>query len=185
MKEHMISMFIDDEMNIDEKIEFVTTVHADAAVKDETIGLLQQEMLIRDRVVDRIREAEVDIRPKLDLRFWKPAAAFMCGLAAALAIVFFAQPESKIAAVPYRFVLYQPDAGQVELAGSFSDWNTIPMKKMGVSGYWEVTVDLYPGEHHYSYIIEGGRRIPDPTILTREKDDFGGENSILDIQRRV
>ena len=61
----------------------------------------------------------------------------------------------------------------------------IPMKKMGVSGYWEATVDLYPGEHHYSYILEGGRRIPDPTILTREKDDFGGENSILDINRRV
>jgi len=180
-----MSMFIDDEMNIDEKIEFVETVHADAAVKDETIGLLQQEKSIRDRVVDRIREAEVDIRPKLDLRFWKPAAAFACGLAAALLIVFFAQPETKIANVPYRFVLYQPDAGQVELAGSFSGWKTLPMKKMGVSGYWEVTVDLYPGEHHYSYIIEGGRRIPDPTILTREKDDFGGENSILDIQKRV
>jgi hypothetical protein len=185
MKDHMISMFIDNEMNIDEKIEFVTTIHADAAVKDETIGLLQQEKMIRDRVVHRIREARFDVQPGLNMRFWKPAAAFMCGLAAALLIVFFAQPETKIATVPYRFVLYQPDAGQVELAGSFSGWNTIPMKKMGVSGYWEVTVDLYPGEHHYSYIIEGGRRIPDPTILTREKDDFGGENSILDIHRRV
>jgi hypothetical protein len=185
MKDYMMSMFIDDEMNIDEKIEFVETVHADAAVKDETIGLLQQEKSIRDRVVDRIREAEIDIRPPLNLRFWKPAAAFMCGLAAALVIVFFAQPQPKIAPVPYRFVIYQPDAGQVELAGSFTGWDTIPMKKMGVSGYWEATVDLYPGEHHYSYILEGGRRIPDPTILTREKDDFGGENSILDINRRV
>ncbi|MGD9056068.1 MAG: glycogen-binding domain-containing protein [Desulfobacterales bacterium] len=185
MKDHMISMFIDDEMNIDEKIEFVTRIHADAAVKDETIGLLQQEKMIRDRVVDRIREARFDARPSLNLRFWKPAAAFMCGLAAALIIVFFVQPEPKTAAIPYRFVLYQPDAGQVELAGSFSGWKTIPMKKMGISGYWEVTVDLYPGEHHYSYIIEGNWRIPDPTILTREKDDFGGENSILDIQRRV
>ena len=55
MKDYLISMFIDDEMNIDEKIEFVTTIHADAAMKDDTIGLLQQEMLIRDRVVDRIR----------------------------------------------------------------------------------------------------------------------------------
>jgi len=185
MKDHMISMFIDDEMNIDEKIEFVTTVHADAAVKDETIGLLQQEKIIRDRVVDRIREARFDMRPKLYLRLWKPAAAFMCGLAAALLIVFFAQPESTLATVPYRFVLYQPDAGKVELAGSFSGWKTLPMKKMGVSGYWEVIVDLYPGEHHYSYILEGGRRIPDPTILTRERDDFGGENSILDIHRRI
>ncbi|MGD8993178.1 MAG: glycogen-binding domain-containing protein [Desulfobacterales bacterium] len=185
MKDHMISMFIDDEMNVDEKIEFVATVHADAGVKDETIGLLQQEKLIRDRVVERIRESSFDVRRRLDLRFWKPAAAFMGLLAVALLIVLFAQPEPKIATVPYRFVLYQPDAGQVELAGSFSGWKTLPMKKMGVSGYWEVTIDLYPGEHHYSYIIEGGRRIPDPTILTREKDDFGGENSILDIQIRI
>ena len=185
MKDYMISMFIDDEMNIDEKIEFVETVHSDAAVKDETIGLLQQEKVIRARVVDRIREAQVDIRPTLHLRFWKPAAAFMGGLAAALIIVFFAQPEPKMAAVPYRFVIYQPDAGQVELTGSFTGWNTIPMKKMGASGYWEATIDLYPGEHHYSYILEGGRRVPDPTILTREKDDFGGENSIIDIHRKV
>jgi len=185
MKDYMISMFIDDEMSVDEKIEFVETVHADAAVKDETIDLLQQEKLIRARVVDRIREAEVNIRPRLDLWFWKPATAFVCGLAAALLIVFFAQPEQKLAAMPYRFVLYQPDAGRVELSGSFTGWNTIPMKKMGTSGYWEATVDLYPGEHQYSYILEGGRRMPDPTILTREKDDFGGENSILDIHRRV
>jgi hypothetical protein len=185
MKDYVISLFIDDEMNIDEKIEFVETVHTDAAVKDETIGILQQEKLIRDRVVDRIPEAKVNLRPALDLRFWKPAAAFVSGLAAALLIVFFLQTEPKMATLPYRFVIYQPDAGQVELTGSFTGWNTIPMKKMGASGYWEATVDLFPGEHQYSYILEDGRRIPDPTILTREKDDFGGENSILDIHRRV
>jgi len=185
MKDYMISMFIDDEMGIDEKIEFVETVHSDSAVKDEAIGLLQQEKLIRARVVDRIREARVAPRLPLNLSFWKPAAAFMSGLAAALVIVFFTQPESEMATVPYRFVIYQPDAGQVELTGSFARWNTIPMKKMGVSGYWEVTVNLNPGEHRYSYILEGGRRIPDPTILAREQDDFGGENSILDIHERA
>ncbi len=185
MKDYLISMFIDDEMNIDEKIEFVETVHTDAAVKDETIGILQQEKLIRERVVDRIPEAVVNLRPALNLRFWKPAAAFASGLAAALLIVFFLQTEPKMATLPYRFVIYQPDAGQVELTGSFTGWNTIPMKKMGASGYWEATVDLFPGEHQYSYILEDGRRIPDPTILSREKDDFGGENSILDIHRRV
>ena len=185
MKDHMISMFIDDEMSIDEKIEFVATVNADAAVKDKTISFLQQEKLIRDRVVDRICDARFDFRPQLGLRFWKPAAAFACGLAAALVIVFFSQPEPKMATVPYRFVLYQPDADQVELAGSFSGWSTMPMKKMGASGYWEAFVELHPGEHQYSYILEGGRRIPDPTILTREKDDFGGENSILNIHSRI
>ena len=97
MKDYMISMFIDDEMSVDEKIEFVETVHTDAAAKDETIDLLRQEKLIRARVVDRIREAEVNIRPRLSLRFWKPAAAFACGLAAALLVVFFSLPGPKMA----------------------------------------------------------------------------------------
>ena len=54
MKDYTISLFIDDEMSIDEKIEFVEMVHADAATKDETVGLLQQERLIRDDVTYRI-----------------------------------------------------------------------------------------------------------------------------------
>ena len=41
------------------------------------------------------------------------------------------------------------------------------------------------GEHRLCYIIEGGKRIPDPTILAREKDDFGGENSILEVDSRA
>ena len=34
-------------------------------------------------------------------------------------------------------------------------------------------------------IIEGRKRIPDPTIPIREKDDFGGENSILAINMKT
>jgi 1,4-alpha-glucan branching enzyme len=109
----------------------------------------------------------------------------MSGLATAFIIFFFTQPESIVSTVPYRFVIYQPDAEKVEITGSFISWDTIPMKKMGASGYWEIVVDLDQGEHRYSYILENGERIPDPTILTREKDDFGGENTILDLNTRV
>jgi hypothetical protein len=56
------------------------------------------------------------------------------------------------------------------------------MKRVGTSGYWEVTLDLPEGEHRFSYILEGNRRLADPTILTREHDDFGGENSILEVK---
>ncbi len=181
----MISMFIDDELDLDEKIEFVETVHVDPTVKEETVNLLQQEKLIRTPAVDRVPVVEIKTRPKFNLQFWRPAAVFMSGLAAALIILFFALPEQKTSSVSYRFVIYQPDTNQVEITGSFIGWKTIPMKKMGAGGYWELTVDLEPGEHRYGYILGSGERIPDPTILTREKDDFGGENSILDIKMRV
>jgi hypothetical protein len=181
----MISMFIDDELDYDEKIEFVEEVHADVTVKEEILSLLKQEKKLHSNFTDRVPVIKVDIRPKLILQFWRPLAFFMSGVAAAFIIFFSTQPELKIAAVPYRFVIYQPDAVQVDIAGSFTGWDTLPMKKMGTSGYWERVVELPKGEHRFSYILENGERIPDPTILTRERDDFGGENSILDLNIKV
>ena len=74
------------------------------------------------------------------------------------------------------------DPNHVELVGSFSGWGKIPLKSAGRSGYWEVTVDLPEGDHRFSYIVEGSRRLADPTIGVRETDDFGGENSILSVR---
>ncbi len=185
MKDYMISMFIDNELDLDEKIEFVETVYADTAVKNETVHLLQQEKLVRAPVVNRIPAVEIGIRPKNIFPSWRPVAAIITGLAAALVILLFALPGQKAPSVPYRFVIYQPDVNGIEITGSFTGWNTIPMKKMGATGYWEIMLDLPQGEHRYSYILESGQRIPDPTILRREKDDFGGENSILDLHIKV
>ncbi len=181
----MISMFIDDELDFDEKIELVESVHADAAVKNDIVELLQQEKMLRSPVASRIPAVKANVRPKLSLPFWRPAAAFVSGLAAALIIAFFVLPERKISFVPHRFVIYQPDVNQIDITGSFTGWKTLPMKKMGATGYWEITLNLQAGEHRYSYILESGLQIPDPSVLTRERDDFGGENSILDLSIRV
>jgi len=43
MINYMISMFIDDEMDMGEKIEFIETVRKDKAFTDEALGLLRQE----------------------------------------------------------------------------------------------------------------------------------------------
>ena len=52
----MISMFIDDELDFDEKIEFVETVHADVTVKEEILSLLKQEKKIRSNVTEPTSE---------------------------------------------------------------------------------------------------------------------------------
>jgi hypothetical protein len=55
------------------------------------------------------------------------------------------------------------------------------MNRIGGSGYWETELELSSGEHRFVYILDDSRRIVDPTIPIREKDDFGGENSILSV----
>jgi len=65
------------------------------------------------------------------------------------------------------------------LQESFTRWKRIPLKPTGSSGYWEVSLTIPEGEHRFTYILLGQQRISDPRVPTREKDDFGGENSIL------
>ena len=181
MQDYLISMFIDDELNLDNKIEFVETVHEDRKFKDETVDFLRQEKVIRTEVVDKLPVVKVQLKEKNGFPLWRPMAIFASGLAAALVLFFFTQPPKEQFSTAHRFVIYQPGVEQVEITGSFTEWRALPMIRAGNSDYWEVTINVPAGEHRFSYILEGDRRLADPTILTREKDDFGGENSILEV----
>jgi len=181
MQDYLISMFIDDELDLDNKIEFVETVHSDRNFKDETVGFLQQEKVICAEVVDYIPPLKVQLKEKAGFPLWRPMAIFASGLAAALILFFFIQPPKEPLSTAHRFVIYQPGVEQVEITGSFTEWRSLPMTKAGTGDYWEITIDVPAGEHRFSYILEGDQRLADPTILIREKDDFGGENSILEV----
>ena len=181
MQNYLISLFIDDELDLDHKIEFVETVHDDRKFKDETVGFLRQEKVIRSAVVDEIPSVTVQLEEKSGFPFWRPLAIFGSGLATALVIFFLIQSPKEQLSAAHRFVIYQPGVEQVEITGSFTDWRTLPMNRAGTSDYWELTIDVPVGEHRFSYILEGDQRLADPTILIREKDDFGGENSILEV----
>ena len=186
MKDYLISSYIDDELDLDEKIEFVETVHEQVAFKDEAVDLLHQEKQVRGEVVDRVPAVALTEKHRSAISFWRPAGIFAAGLAAVLLVMFFVTPQpEQVMSATHRFVLYQPDASRVEITGSFLDWQAVPMKKTGTSGYWEAVLEVPAGEHRLCYILEGGRRIPDPTIPIREKDDFGGENSILAVNLKT
>jgi len=183
MNDHLISQFIDNELDLDEKIVFVESVHEDETFKEDTVDLLRQEKRIRAEVVDRLPVIQIAEEPRRrQFNLFRPLAAFAAGLAAAAVVWIAVWPSPEPPMQPYRFVIYQPDAQRVELAGSFSSWKKIPLKHAGNSGYWEVTLELPAGDHRFSYIIEGSRRMADPTITVRETDDFGGENSILTVK---
>ena len=186
MKDYLISCYIDDELDLDDKIEFVENVHENVSLKDEAIDLLHQEKQIRSKVADRVPAVTWREKHRFFIPLWRPAGIFAAGLVAGLFFLFFVTPQQEQTMLStHRFVLFQPDVNRVEITGSFLGWDVVPMKKSGTSGYWEAILKLPAGEHRMCYILEGRLRIPDPTIPIREKDDFGGENSILAVNLKT
>ncbi len=183
---YLISKFIDNELDLDEKIGFVDRVHEDSSFKDESIELLGMEKIIRADVVDRLPPVKVAIKQK---RFFSGLQAIGFGVAAVAAAAFIAffilyNPGGDLTA-KHRFVIYRPDVKNAEIAGTFTDWQRIPMNRIGSSGYWETTVNLPHGEHRFTYILDGKIRFADPTVAARERDDFGGQNSIISVESKT
>ncbi len=194
MKDYLISMFIDNELDLDEKIVFVETVHEEREFKSETIALLQQEKLLDAPMVDRIPQihlvTEKAPRRPFSIPWLRPVALFSTGLALGAAVLFIQPPPDPIPLpyavtskkIPHRFVIYRPDADRAEIIGTFTQWKPVAMKKTGHGGYWSLTLNLKEGEYQYSYLVEDGQQITDPTVPERVQDDFGGENSIITIK---
>ena len=190
MKDQLISLYIDDELNLDEKIELVEMVSSDQAFKEETIDLLVQEKLLRDEMV-LLMPMELPLRRKTSSRLplipaWRTIFAGAVLALLAVGMVYWSRvgptPSREI---EQRFVIYRPNTDGMAIVGSFTDWHPQPMEKIGESGYWSITLRLKPGEHHYSYMLADGLHIADPTVPHREEDDFGGENSIISVSTSI
>ncbi|MBW2623264.1 MAG: glycogen-binding domain-containing protein [Deltaproteobacteria bacterium] len=177
--DHLISMFIDDELNMEEKIDYIEKVHEDKSFKDESIALLRLEQRLRSDVTDRVPEAALAVEKRSLFSWLRPVGYMVPAVAVTAVVLLFLMMPAKVTTTPHRFVIHRPDVSKVEIAGSFTQWRKVSLKRAGTAGYWEITLDLPHGEHQFSYIFEDRLRLADPTILTREKDDFGGENSIL------
>ncbi|MGD9948311.1 MAG: glycogen-binding domain-containing protein [Desulfobulbus sp.] len=187
--EYLISLYIDNELDLDEKITFVETIHSDPLFTDETLTLLQQEkrlhMLPEHQLTEMPPISTVEVKPAQTFwhLWWKPFAGVV--VAGALASLMLLLPASRSIdpTEPYRFVLYLPGAEDAKIIGTFTDWHPVAMVPMGTSGYWTLTLKIPEGEHRYSYLIGKDRQIADPTVALREQDDFGGENSVLEVRR--
>lgn len=175
--DHLISQYIDDELSLDEKTDFLHKIHQNTTWVEDAVHLIDQEKMLRSAIKEH--PPALHFRP----RQWRWHIPLFGGLAGALvtAVLFFLiwTPASKEVSLNKRFVIYQPQVNRVEIAGSFTDWKPVSLHRAGAEGYWEVSLPLRAGEHHYSFIFEGTQHVPDPTVLAREKDDFGAFNSII------
>jgi hypothetical protein len=188
---YLISMYIDNELSIDDKIVFVEHVHTDQRFTDDAVSFLQQEKALRSSLAQEVPDVDLPFLQRSRLSFLAPKHLGMA-LAALLLILFAfffssSRPpqtdfESAPAVYQHRFVLYQSGISQIEIAGSFTNWQRIPLQPAGSTGYWEITLEIPPGEHAFSYILDGDEILPDPTITAQEKDDFGTVNSILVVE---
>ncbi len=184
MRDELISLFIDDELGLDEKTDFVELIHTCRSFKDQTVEFLRLEKELRSDVVEKVPEVAVPAFKPSPARSRRPLylAAAAAVAAVVLAVLFWPAQQTVDQAATresYRFVIYYPGTTQAEITGDFTGWKRVSMEPIGSSGYWEITLGLQPGEHRYVFIVDGQQRLVDPTVMTREQDDFGGENSIL------
>ncbi|MFT5698417.1 MAG: hypothetical protein ACI8ZB_001272 [Desulforhopalus sp.] len=181
------SMYIDNELELGEKVQFIEKVRFEKDFYQETVDLLLQERLLQEQPKKNWIPAKSQIRHDLKNRFKKfirpiiyAGVGFSCAM---LVILSRSQVSIEQLYALNRFVIYQPAASQVELTGTFNDWQRLTMKQIGTSGYWELNIPLPAGEYRFAYILDGSKRIADPTHPAREKDDFGGENTVLKVGR--
>ena len=177
----LISQYIDDELSLEEKAEFVKEINRDDTFCTETLSMLDTEMLMAGMTPEA--PPLPAIKPERKRLFTPASVMSFTALAASIAValkVFMFAPVPEQHTGGYRFVVYEPDAEHMALAGSFSDWQSIDMKQVG-DGYWQVSVPLEKGEYTYTYILDGKTKMPDPASPAKQVDDFGGENSVITI----
>jgi hypothetical protein len=84
-----------------------------------------------------------------------------------------------------RFRLRRPGASSIAVVGSWDDWSSpgVAMKPAKEPGLWEAWVALPPGSHRYRFMVDG-RAVRPPDAPAYLKDDFDGEDAVIDVPQR-
>lgn len=80
-----------------------------------------------------------------------------------------------------KFVFKSTDAHDVKLTGTFADWDyekSYPLKKISEEGFWEATIPVSEGKHHYKFIVDGKWQ-EDENNPNKEEVQQGVFNSVL------
>lgn len=86
--------------------------------------------------------------------------------------------------VVQHFTFYQKGLESVALVGTFNDWNDEATQLTQVSeGVWSVSVPLRPGQYEYQFILNGDKRVTDPT-MPQVPSDFGSPNSVITVSAK-
>ncbi|WP_022670848.1 glycogen-binding domain-containing protein [Hippea alviniae] len=185
-RELLISKYIDNELDLDEKIEFVKILKKDDELYRESIEMLESEKLV---------SFEIPYNNSFHIENRHTSKTFykQIGMIAAVLLVIFSfvlgfysgkvnKGNKKVISkneIVYRFVYYDPSAKSVALIGSFTGWKKIYLKKVG-SGYWQAYVKLSPnGFYKYNFVVNDKKVIYDPSNPAKIYNGFGGFDSVI------
>jgi len=80
-----------------------------------------------------------------------------------------------------RLELSKPGAHSVAIAGSFNSWQPEQAKTTG-NGGWVKELTIAPGRYEYMFVVDG-QWMPDPNAKEFAPNPFGGQNSVLVINK--
>jgi 1,4-alpha-glucan branching enzyme len=87
--------------------------------------------------------------------------------------------------VMQQFTFTQKGLKSVAIVGSLNNWDETATPMTEVSpGVWTVTMPLPPGVYQYQFILDGERRVTDPSA-PQQPSDFGSPNSVITVSSRV
>ncbi len=119
------------------------------------------------------REIRVRVRP-----IWAVAAAAAAVLMFSLGQFFSAESTPGPNDVIVTFLAPFEDARSVAVAGSFSDWEPIPLHRTS-DGSFRLQMIIGSGVHEYMFVIDDERWVSDPLAELFVDDGFGRRNSLL------
>lgn len=110
--------------------------------------------------------------PLLDLEPAGAAGALLSWTAARFGDAGARAPFEAPGAEPgtIRFTLEAPGAESVALAGGFTEWEEVPMRREGDG--WALTLPVEPGVHRYAFRVDGTWHVPE-TTPGRTEDEWG------------
>lgn len=80
----------------------------------------------------------------------------------------------------HLFQIYLPNAQRVDLVGDFTNWEESPITmRRSADGFWVARVDVEPGDHLFSYLVDGRVWMPDYAASGVQRNQFGNWTSRL------
>ena len=106
----------------------------------------------------------------------------VAAMVASLSCATTLTPRPPLAApAAVRFVLRQPAAHSVAVAGSFNSWSPSahPMMREGSGPRWTAVVALPPGEYFFMFVVDGTEWVSPPFAEAYVDDGFGAKNGVI------
>jgi hypothetical protein len=103
-------------------------------------------------------------------------------VAPGLAVTTAALPgRTEMRVVRLVYAPRDPSVREVEVTGTFNDWDARGIALHRKDGVWTAVLVLPRGTYEYMFVENGTRWVTDPLALETRDDGFGNRNAVLDL----